>query len=164
MPYDRRRFLRTILGASGAVVLGDGLAWPSTAIPTSRSSGFFIQSNIGTVGNFEVLVPRALGGGLQHFFRNNDDPAELWMGPGVAFGSTDDSFASTLIESSFGNLESIWQQQGLLFHNWRDPNSFRWQIRFQLPNSASPAGRPAFIQGKIGTVGNFEVVAPLSGG
>jgi hypothetical protein len=64
MPCDRRRFLRTILGASGAVVLGDGLAWPSTAIPTSRSSGFLIQSNIGTVGNFEVLVPRALGGGL----------------------------------------------------------------------------------------------------
>lgn len=40
----------------------------------------FIQSNYGRAGNFEVVGARQ-GGGLTHFWRDNDDPNYTWHGP-----------------------------------------------------------------------------------
>jgi hypothetical protein len=55
----------------------------------SQHSSFLIQSSHGANGNFELVVPR-IGGGLWHLWRNNDDPAFPWHGPGLTFGSADD--------------------------------------------------------------------------
>ena len=54
----------------------------------------------GNMGNFELVTP-LLGGGIGHFFRNNDDPNLPWSGP-VTFakdlGLVD---AVSLIQSNF---------------------------------------------------------------
>src|SRR4051812_27951005 len=39
-----------------------------------------IQSRIGQKGNFELVTP-ASGGGLNHYFRANDDATLPWSGP-----------------------------------------------------------------------------------
>lgn len=135
-------------------------------MPT-RSSGFFIQSNYGTQGNFEVVAPRT-GGGIAHLWRNNDLPNQPWSAPAIAFGSTGDIGAVSLAQSNFGplgNLEVVAREGGKLFHCWRDDGgSWRWKARTYLPGAASVSGVPALIQSSFGTMGNFEVVAPLATG
>ena len=74
--------------------------------------GFFVQSSHGRKGNFEVVVPRS-GGGLAHWWRDNDDPDRPWRGPTLMFGSTQDVDAAALIQSNFGtvgNLEVVANQ------------------------------------------------------
>jgi hypothetical protein len=50
---------------------------PSPPGRMTKNSGYLIQSNFGIKGNFEVVV-RVLGG-LQHWYRNNDDPTLPWI-------------------------------------------------------------------------------------
>jgi hypothetical protein len=78
----------------------------------------FIQSSFGRVGNFEVIVPR-LGGGLAHFWRDNDDPRMPWHGP-FPFGTGNIS-AVSFIQSSFGpgNLELVAREGNRLAFYWR---------------------------------------------
>src|ERR671911_1885050 len=100
------------------------------------SMGFLIQSNHGTVGNFEVVVPR-VGGGMDHWWRSNDAPAAPWKGPTIVFGSANDLGGVTLIQSSFGpvgNLEVVVREGGQLAHCWRDDGgTFRGKQRTALP-------------------------------
>lgn len=49
---------------------------------------FFIQSRFGNRGNFEIVLPRT-GGGLVHFWRNNDAPANPWPWGGTDTGHFD---------------------------------------------------------------------------
>jgi len=126
--------------------------------------GIFIQSTSGNAGNFEVAVPR-VGGGADFWWRDNDHPALPWHGPILGFGGPEDVGGIGLIQSTFyGHLEVVLREGSQLVSTWRDGNG-RWQGRTLLPGSAAPVGSPAFIQGRLGgAVGNFEVVAPLSGG
>src|SRR5262249_17343861 len=79
-----------------------------------------IQSNFGTKGNFEMVVP--LGNRLAHYFRDNDAPGLPWHGPFVFFDGTPrpasgpsqvipiSPMAVALLQSNFvtpGNLELI---------------------------------------------------------
>ncbi|HEX2079566.1 MAG TPA: hypothetical protein VHG08_17705 [Longimicrobium sp.] len=135
-------------------------------MPT-RSSSFFIQGTHGTRGHFEVVIPRA-GGGIAHLWRHNDVANFPWSVPAIAFGSTGDVTGVSLIQSNYGpagNLEVVAREGNRLIHNWRDDGaSWRWQQAVPLPGGAVVTGPPALIQSSFGTKGNFEVVAPLSGG
>jgi subtilase family serine protease len=85
--------------------------------PARRGSRNFIQSNWGTQGNFELLVPH--GNVIKQYFRNNDDPALAWHflrdfgypAPPGQLGPTPRSV--TFIQSNFrgdgvhGNFETI---------------------------------------------------------
>jgi hypothetical protein len=133
----------------------------------ANHSGFLVQSSHGTAGNFELAVPRT-GGGLAHFWRDNDDPGFPWHGPAVMFGSAEAMPAAALIQSNmgpFGNLEVVALAGAKLVHHWRDDGgTWRWQGASELPGAGNVVGVPAFVQGGHGAQGNFEVVAPLASG
>src|SRR5438132_6188755 len=98
-----------------------------------RHSTFLIQSSHGTVGNFEVVLPRLEGGGAAQYWRNNDAPTTPWVGPTLAFGSPDDAYAVSLIQGNFGltgNLELVAAEGSQLVHHWRDDDTNgHWQAR-----------------------------------
>jgi Domain of unknown function (DUF1929)/Glyoxal oxidase N-terminus len=132
--------------------------------------GFFVQSSHGGKGNFEVVVPRS-GGGLAHWWRDNDDPDRPWSGPTLAFGSTHDVDAAALIQSNFGtvgNLEVVVNAGGNLHHYWRDDGgTWAWhanKAKPAAPVATGVVGTPGLVQGSHGAKGNFEVVAPHVGG
>jgi hypothetical protein len=138
-------------------------------MPAGHSS-FLVQSSHGGIGNFEVVVPR-IGGGLAHYWRDNDDPMMPWIASNVAFGSTDDVHDVALVQGPFGasgNLEVVLIEGSYLVHNWRDDGgSWRWQARTYLPGGVPVAGGVALIHSSHGTIGNLEVVAsvaPAAGG
>jgi hypothetical protein len=100
-----------------------------------------IQGRFGARGNFEVVVPLD-GGGLAHFWRDNDAPDLRWHGP-TRFGSNDVYHAVALIQSNFstagggpGNLEVIAQTGDRLHHYWRDDvNPFPWHGPIAIPGA-----------------------------
>ena len=127
---------------------------------TAKQSGFLIQSNYGTRGNFEMVIPRR-GDRLSHYWRNNDAPGYPWSGP-TDFG-TGVVLGTALIQSSFGgNLELVALVGNQLVHYWRD-SSFAWHGP-TAPFASGIAGNPTLIQSSFGTVGNFEVVVARAGG
>ena len=91
-----------------------------------------IQSTFGTKGNFELIAPEASfnpGGGIVHFFRNNDDSSLPWHQSDI-FGrgssQTDQIGAVTMIQSNFGspgNLEVIARIGERLAFFFRDSGS-----------------------------------------
>ena len=123
----------------------------------------FIQSHHGSKGNFEVVAPAA-GGGVAHWWRDNDAPDTPWHGP-TFFGSGNVS-AVAMIQSNFGsvgNLEVIARVGTQLEHYWRDDGGTQaWHGPFIIASGVT--GNPAFIQSHHGSKGNFEVVAPAAGG
>ena len=126
-----------------------------------------IQSRFGTKGNFELVVPAA-GGGLAHFWRNNDDPFMPWSGP-VPFGQGLGQVSGvTMIESNYGspgNLEVVCNAGGQLQFFWRDSGpAFIWNGPFEIEPGFGATGNPALIQSRFGTKGNFELVVPAAGG
>src|SRR5215216_7057233 len=132
--------------------------------------GFFVQSNHGAKGNFEVVAPRG-GGGLAHWFRKNDDPSRPWSGPTLMFGSTDEVDAAALIQSNLGrvgNLEVVANAGGSLYHYWRDDGgTWAWhgnKTKPARPFATGVVGAAGLVQSSHGTRGNFEVVAPLAAG
>lgn len=142
------------------------LRWSgATTLPGSDvASGVpgFIQSRIGTPGNFEVVAPHA-SGGLAHWWRDNGQPGQPWSNP-TRFGQGAPAAAS-LIQSNYGgNLEVVARDGNVLVHYWRDAATLRWNGPAVIPGSSGVQGAPAFIQGRFGTKGNFEVVAPLASG
>lgn len=95
----------------------------------NRSAGMtgaatFIQkrtSSYGGTPNFEVVVP-AYPAGLQHFWRDNNNPELPWIGPTV-FATEFGLFSSaSLIQSSYGHLEVVGlvADGTTLLHFWRD--------------------------------------------
>ena len=124
-----------------------------------------VQSRFGTVGNFELVVPLA-GGGLAHYWRDNADPALLWVGPNVFATELGQVDAVALVHSNYGvpgNLDLIVRVGDQLLWLWRDPGpAFAWSA--PVPIFSGAAGIPGFIQSRYGVQGNFEVVTPLAGG
>lgn len=159
-----------------AVRVGDRLAhfWRISNPPwTWTGSGFFatgvagnpvlIQSSFGTRGNFEVVVPRA-GGGLAHYWRDNDVPGFPWSGPSVFGTGLGQVNAVALVQSNFGgNLEVVARVGDRLTHFWRiSVPPWTWHGPTFFFTGA--AGGPGFIQSRHGTKGNFELVTPLTTG
>ena len=138
---------------------------PTGIVPGSaRGNPSFIQGRFGAKGNFEMVTPLA-GGGLAHYWRNNDDTFEPWNGP-TPFATGAGAFDSaSLIEGNFGaapgNLELVTRAGGFLQSFWRDGTGWHGGAAF-TGNVAH--GDPSFIQGRFGTKGNFELVVPHAGG
>lgn len=122
-----------------------------------------IQSNYGTKGNLEVVVPRAAGG-LAHFWRTDAAPW-TWTGP-TAFGSGNITGVA-MIQSNYGskgNLEVVAVEGNKLVLYWRmDAAPWTWHGPFTIAASGVK-GSPALIQSSFGTKGNFEVIVPRVGG
>lgn len=124
-------------------------------------SGCLVQSRFGTVGNFEFVYPNPTAG-LDHYWCDNDDPAQPWhhsgtFGQGLGQVGRDRGWAS-MIYSSYGNLEVVVVVGGNLYYLSRDESG--WQE--PTPLSDGVTGVPGFVQRRVG--GNFEVVVPLDGG
>ncbi|HEY8202641.1 MAG TPA: Dot/Icm T4SS effector Zinc-dependent metalloprotease LegP [Actinomycetota bacterium] len=132
--------------------------------PVRTQSGFLVQSNFGTKGNFEMVVARA-GGGLAHYWRNNDAAGMPWSAA-IPFGGTTNYEAVCLAQSNYGvpgNLEVMARTGNQLHFFWRDSGpSFTWHGPF--PITTGVAGGPALIQSTFGTKGNFEMVVARAGG
>jgi hypothetical protein len=150
------------------------LAWQPASAPTFQGvtgNPALIQSRFGSRGNFELVVPLA-GGGLGHFFRDNDAPGLPWSNQPVAFGSNLGSVdAVSLIQGNFtalgngpGNLEVIARVGDRLVGFFRpDQPPLAWQPA-SAPTFQGVTGNPALIQSHFGSRGNFELVVPLAGG
>jgi hypothetical protein len=121
-----------------------------------------IQSNLGTKGNFELVVTGRddLYLHLRHYWRDNDDPDLTWH-KGDLFG--DKVFTEpTMIQSNFGkkgNFEVVVGEGGPLRHYYRDNDDpdMPWIKREAFGDNVF-AG-PTMIQSNLGIKGNFEVVA-----
>jgi hypothetical protein len=135
-----------------------------------------IQSRFGAKGNFEVVAP-LMGGGLAHYWRNNDDPDLPWSAP--TFFGAGQIDAACLIQSNFGspgNLEVAARGGGNLFTFWRDSGpAFNWNGPYPVAVEGAGgtcgrqpvtgvAGNPVLIQSRFGTKGNFELIVPLAAG
>jgi hypothetical protein len=121
-----------------------------------------IQSRFGTKGNFELLAPSA-NAGIVFQWRNNDDPALPWSGQQTFGQGLGRVTAVTVIQSNYGNpgnLELMALAGNDLYFFWRDSGpAFQWNGPFHIASGIS--GNASLIQGRFGTKGNFEMVAPL---
>jgi hypothetical protein len=115
-----------------------------------------IQSTFGVRGNFEVVAPHR-GGGIGHYYRDNDQPSTPWSFTTV-FGLPATFGAVSMIQSTDGNLQVVARTGGQLVHFWRD-TSGTWNG--PIPIASGVSGTPSFVQSKSG---NFEVVTPLAAG
>lgn len=116
---------------------GPGFTWDGPfVVPVTPPPGGFvgapvlIQSRFGTWGNYELVVA-AQGGGLAHYWRNNDDPQLPWSEPTLFGGELGEVGSPTMIQSNFGdpgNLEVICSSgPGQLNFFWRDSGpTFTW--------------------------------------
>ena len=78
---------------------------PTVIIATGATGNpSFVQAIPGTYGskgNYELVVP-LLSGGIAHFYRNNDDPSQPWIGPTASFGTSLGAVTGvSLIQSNF---------------------------------------------------------------
>jgi hypothetical protein len=130
-----------------------------------------MTSHSRTKGNYELVVPLQ-SGGLAHFYRNNDDPSQPWIGP-VPFATDQGTVdAVSLIQSSFssagngpGNLAVVARMGSELVYYYRDDTTFTWHGPTLITTGV--AGVPSFVQarpGTFGTKGNYELVVPLQSG
>lgn len=130
--------------------------------------GSLVQSTFGAAGNFEVVLPRAQGGGAAHWWRDNDHPTLPWHGPSMPFGCAGDLGGLALVQSTFGpgNLEVVATEGHHLCHTARvlHNGAWTWLTPSSLPGSVVAGSAPGLIQGPHGLPRNFEVVAPLAGG
>ncbi len=125
-----------------------------------------IQSNYGNKGDFEVVVPLAVGG-IARYFRANDDEMLSWHGP-ICFGADVGPIEGiALIQSNFGekgNLELVATDVGghRLMHFWCDyGQSFEWHGPNNIfEKSLVPefSGNPAIIHNEFESEDYFEVV------
>lgn len=162
--------LEVVANVEGQLVLywresAPPFAWhgPTPAFATGITGNpTLIQSSFGARGNFEVVVARA-GGGLAHYWRDNDAPGLPWRGP-INFGAGNVRGVA-LIQSNFGsNLEVVANVEGQLVLYWRESTPpFAWHG--PTPSFGSGArNNPSLIQGSFGTRGNFDLVVPRAGG
>jgi hypothetical protein len=99
------------------------------------------------------------GGGIAHYYRDNDQPSMPWLGPAV-FGSPLTIGAVSLIQSKFNNLEVVARIGNALAHFYRDSSSGTWYGPNYFAFGVA-AGTPSLIQD---ATGNFDVITPLATG
>ena len=130
-----------------------------------------VQSNYGSHGNFELVIPPGTGG-LAHFWHNNDGPPDLtqpWIRSttfGLDVGQID---SIGLIQSNLGSpghLEVLARTGDHLLSFWRDETG--WHGAFPVVAAGKVvtgiSGNLALIQSRFGWQGNFELVVPLATG
>ncbi len=135
-----------------------------------------VQSRSGHVGNFELMCALQ-GGGLAHYWRDNNAPDLPWHGPSTVLSPDIVFDAVTMIQSSYGdgqNLEVIGQSGQQLYFFWRSnsADNFQWHGPYPLTFDGPPVimggGNLALIESTFGSQrSNFEllgVVATLFGG
>ena len=125
---------------------GPGYTWDGPfVVPVTPPPGGFvgapvmIQSRFGKWGNYE-LVAAAKGGGLAHYWRNNDDPELRWSEPTLFGGELGEVGSLTMIQSTIGdpgNLEVICSSVfGQLNYFWRDSGpTFTWNGPYPLAST-----------------------------
>jgi len=136
----------------------------------SPGSGFVVQGNFGTRGDFELVVPHP-DGGLVHLSRLNDSGNPSWTHP-TQFGGSTRYAGVSLIQSTFsagggkGNLEAIGRDASRAVLFWRgDVAPFAWNGPIPMaPVVDNVGGNAALLQGSDGVQGNFELVMPRSSG
>ena len=134
---------------------------PQVACHAPCGNPALVQSTYGVAGNFELVTPYP-GGGIAHYWRNNDLVTPVWNGPYIFATDVGAVDAVSMIQSSYGNLEVVARIGDRLAHFYRDFNGV-WNGPTYFASGAS--GTPAFIEGPFGSpVGNFEVVTPLAAG
>jgi M6 family metalloprotease-like protein len=143
-----------------------------------------IQSNYGTIGNYEMIVPQ--GSRLVHYWRNNDDPLYAWhraemidFGPQISGGvGTLGSLplGVALIQSTIkangvnGNFEMIVRlrpnlsgKEYLAFLGFNSATR-KWSSAQPIVADGQKiegvTGDPALIQGNFGNAGNYEMLVP----
>ena len=122
------------------------------------SSSFFIQT---AAGDYVALATR-VGGGLDSYTKAAQ--SAVWSGPELCFGSESDAAGGTLIESTYGNLETTFLEGGRLHHCYNIAGA-RWFVgNTQPPGAVDVQAGPAFIQSNVGNPGNFELVAVIPQG
>ena len=146
-----------------------------------HSGGPFFQSNWGTRGNFELLVP--VGNRVKQYFRNNDDPQYRWShlrdfvynAPHNELGPSPS--ALTFIQSNYlgdgvhGNFEGVVRVQPPIASEpdyldfwYLDSKTSQWH---EFPFTADSvqisglSGNPALLQGNWGARGNYEMLVPM---
>jgi hypothetical protein len=139
------------------------------ALPAASGNPVLIQGRFGRQDNFE-LVTCAAGAGLQHLFRNNDQPGLPWRGPRLFGASAGAVAAHSFIQGNFGeNFELVARAGDRLLFMWRDSGpDFQWSEPVPLVADGQPAadasGNPVLIQSRFGAKGNFELVVPRRSG
>src|SRR5713101_1737536 len=110
----------------------DGTTWawhgPTVVASGVQGAPGFIQSDHGVQGNFEVVTPKT-GGGLVHYWRDNDQASQPWSGPDPLPGVTGSASAVSIIQSNYGpgHLEWVARVDGELYSGWRDDGaSWAW--------------------------------------
>src|SRR5436190_5843375 len=160
LKYERDKMgVEPILSRAGSKaaesVIIDIPSWADTVPAIGQPS--FLQSTFGTSGNFEGVTPRAAGG-MAHIER---DKQTLEWTQSTTFadrvGTVSDG---SLIRGSFGNLEVVARIGDQLAPFWRNAATLDCSAADFF--AAGVSGTPSFIQGRFGTPGNFEVVAPLA--
>jgi hypothetical protein len=129
-----------------------------------KDSGFMVQSTVGRKGDFLVVVPDPKAG-LSECTRSNDDLPNLPWGRQRTFGA-DVGFVDSvsLIQSNYGpsgSFEVIARVGDRLVHFWRSVTPFATWYGPTTIVDKGVVGNPAFIQGRFGKRGNFELVVPV---
>lgn len=122
--------------------------------------GLMIQTGFGTAGNFEVLFPSADSN--LHFYSRNNDGNKSW-GALASIGSRNPVQGASMIYSSYGNVDAISVDAGVVKTWFRTPGGY-WNLKPALPVPSPAKGWPALIQSSRGSVGNFEAVVGLAAG
>ena len=141
------------------------------------ASGFLVQSQAGDAkhGNFEVVVPDLLHGGLSHYWRDNGGDGQ-WVLPKAPIGSG--RYTSTSIaESDYkhvegneqGNLELLARPddpaEDHLDFGWRDTGgAWAWHGPFGVPPPRGAAGPALVAERADNGGGSLRAVVPLTRG
>jgi Concanavalin A-like lectin/glucanases superfamily len=125
-----------------------------------------IQSNLGTRGDFEVVVPDDFGG-LLHYRRDNDQIGEPWSSTTFVDIFAGRAGAASLIQSNYGangHFDAVGRYGDRLVHYWRDNDDpLRPWTRTET-FAQGVRGTPSLKQGVTGPQGDFELVVPLASG
>jgi len=141
------------------------------------ASGFLVQSQAGDArhGNFEVVVPDVVHGGLLHYWRNNGGDGQ-WVMPKGPFGAV--RYTSTSIaESDYkrvagneqGNLELLARPEDPavdhLDFGWRDNGGdWAWNWPFGVSPPRGVAGPALLAERADNGNGSLRAVVPLDRG
>lgn len=136
--------------------------WRPGGLISDRATGpaCIIESNIGSPGNFEVVVPE--GSRLVHYWKDNGDVHHPWQMGGVI--SDRATGPGCIIQSNIGspgNFEVVVLEGRRLVHCWKDNSDLRnpWRSGGVIADGVDGPG--AIVQGRISRPGNFEVIAPV---
>lgn len=139
-PWHWTRLQRVTRPPSGPV--------PNPAVDMlPRGTPALIQSVFGSHGNFELITPDQ-GGGLAHFWLNNDRPGSGWI-PGARFAQDSGLFdAVAMLQDSRTNELQLVATQGeriALFTRSVDPPRWTWHGPTWIVDSGA-TGVPSLLE------------------